>query len=84
MVSPMSEIKRVTEMRDLSTSVRTGGMRECQDHLMLCVIALISSAGTTLTTVLDCWPQCVSIIINMGASVQASVRGRGWPHLLSQ
>ena len=56
MVSPMSEIKRVTEMRDLSTSFRTGGMREYQDHLMLCVIALISSAGTNLTTVLDCSP----------------------------
>ena len=47
---------RVTDMRDLSTGVRTGGMRECWDHLMLCVIALISSAGTTFSTVLDCWP----------------------------
>ena len=52
MVSLMSEFERVTEMRDLSTSVRTRGMRECRDHLKL---ALISSAGTSLSTVLDCW-----------------------------
>ena len=43
--------------------MRTGGMRECWVHLMLCVIALISSAGTSLTTVLDCWSSCVSTII---------------------
>ena len=55
-ISLMSEVERVTEMRVLSTGVRTGGMRECRDHLMLCVIALITSEGTTLTTVLDCWP----------------------------
>ena len=41
------------------TGVRTGGMRECRVHLMLCVIALISSAGTSLSTVLDCWSKYV-------------------------
>ena len=39
MVSPMScffevqEVERVTVLRDQSTGVRTGGMRECRDRL---------------------------------------------------
>ena len=45
----------VSLMSELSTGVRAGGMRECWDHSMLCVIALVSSAGTSLSTVLDCW-----------------------------
>ena len=51
--SLMRKVERVTEMRDPGTGVRTGGMRECRDHLMLRVIALISSVGTTLSQ--QCW-----------------------------
>ena len=31
------DVERATEMRDQSTGVRTGGMRECRDHLMPCI-----------------------------------------------
>ena len=39
----------VSLMSEVSTGVRTGGMRECRDH------SDALRQGTSLSTVLDCW-----------------------------